>query len=131
MPQLPTKKLSQAVRSGLEVHAELEAVEKRHHLQPTAAPELGLAVPMYHWASGASLRAALAESPLAAGDFVRWTKQCIDVLDQLAAVPTASAKFANRCREAVDLIARGVVSYSTVTYQPIEEDFDDDDFDGL
>lgn len=119
MPQLPTKKLSQAVRSGLEVHAELEALEKRHHVEPTAGPELGLAGPMYHWATGASLRAALAESPLAAGDFVRWTKQCIDVLDQLSAVPTATAKFANRCRDAVDLIARGVVSYSSVSYQPL------------
>ncbi|NDK30490.1 DEAD/DEAH box helicase [Nesterenkonia haasae] len=131
MPQLPTKKLSQAVRAGLEVHAELEALEKRHHVEPTAGPELGLAGPMYHWATGASLRTALAESPLAAGDFVRWTKQCIDVLDQLSAVPTATAKFANRCRDAVDLIARGVVSYSSVTYQPQEEDFDDDVFDGF
>lgn len=131
MPQLPTKKLSQAVRAALEVHAELEGLEKRHHLEPTGAPELGLSVPMYHWASGSNLRSALAESPLAAGDFVRWTKQCIDVLDQLSAVPTASAKFTTRCRDAVDLIARGVVSYSSVTYQPPEEDFDDDDFDGF
>jgi ATP-dependent RNA helicase HelY len=130
MPQLPSKRLSQAVRAGIEVHAELEALEKRHHLEPTAAPELGLAVPMYHWASGANLRAALTDSPLAAGDFVRWAKQCIDVLDQLSAVPTASAKFANRCRDAVDLISRGVVSYSSITYQSIEEDFDDDVFDG-
>jgi ATP-dependent RNA helicase HelY len=52
------------------------------------------------------------------------------VLDQLSAVPTASAKFANRCRDAVDLISRGVVSYSSITYQSIEEDFDDDVFDG-
>ncbi|TLP79508.1 DEAD/DEAH box helicase [Nesterenkonia sphaerica] len=131
MPQLPSKKLAQAVRAGIEVHAELESLEKRHHLEPTAAPELGLAVPMYHWAAGESLRTALSDSPLAAGDFVRWAKQCIDVLDQLSAVPTASAKFANRCREAVDLISRGVVSYSSVTYQSIEEDFDDDNFDSF
>ncbi|GFZ80587.1 DEAD/DEAH box helicase [Nesterenkonia alkaliphila] len=122
MPQMPTKKLTQAVRTALEVHTELETLEKRHHLEPTDAPELGLSLPMYYWASGASLRAALEESPLAAGDFVRWAKQCIDVLDQLSAVPTASAKFANRCQEAVDLIARGVVSYSSVAYQSVEED---------
>ncbi|WP_150462498.1 DEAD/DEAH box helicase [Nesterenkonia ebinurensis] len=126
MPQMPTKKLSQAVRTALEVHAELEALEKRHHLEPTAAPELGLSLPMYYWASGTSLRAALAESPLAAGDFVRWAKQCIDALDQLSAVPTASAKFTHYCQEAVDLIARGVVSYSSVAYQSVEEDYDSD-----
>ena len=127
MPQMPTKKLSQAVRTSLEVHAELEALEKRHHLQPTEAPEMGLALPMYYWASGASLRAALDESPLAAGDFVRWAKQCIDSLDQLSAVPTATAKFAARCQAAVDLIARGVVAYSSVAYQSVEEDFDSDE----
>ncbi|WP_120005309.1 DEAD/DEAH box helicase [Nesterenkonia muleiensis] len=126
MPQMPTKKLSAAVRSALEVHAELEALEKRHHLEPTDAPELGLSLPMYSWATGTSLKSALEESPLAAGDFVRWAKQCIDTLDQISAVPTASARFTSRCQEAVDLIARGVVSYSSVVYQSAEEDYDSD-----
>ncbi|WP_022872587.1 DEAD/DEAH box helicase [Nesterenkonia alba] len=127
MPQMPTKPLAQAVRAALEVHAELETLEKRHHLEPTQAPELGLALPMYHWASGKSLRAALEDSSLAAGDFVRWAKQCIDVLDQLSTVPTVSAKLSSRCQEAVDLIARGVVAYSSVAYTSMEEDFDSDD----
>ncbi|GAA1806438.1 hypothetical protein GCM10009771_05710 [Nesterenkonia flava] len=121
VPYMPTKKLSQAVRSALEVHAELEALEKRHHLEPTDAPELGLSLPMYHWAQGASLRSALEESPLAAGDFVRWAKQCIDVLDQLSKVPATTSKLASRCQEAVDLIARGVVAYSSVAYQSVED----------
>ncbi|MGO1522154.1 MAG: DEAD/DEAH box helicase [Nesterenkonia sp.] len=125
-PQMPTKGLSRAVRSGLEVHAELEALEKRHHLEPTDVPEMGLAIPMYTWASGASLRAALEDSPLAAGDFVRWAKQCIDVLDQLSAVPTATAKFASRCQEAVELIARGVVAYSSVAYETLQDDMEED-----
>lgn len=127
MPQMPTKRLSQAVRSSFDVHAELEALEKRHHVEPTDAPELGLSLPMYYWASGASLRAALEDSPLAAGDFVRWAKQCIDALDQLSAVPTADSRFATRCQAAVDLIARGVVAYSSIAYQSVEEDFDSDE----
>ncbi len=126
MPVMPTRGLSQAVRSALEVHAELEALEKRHHLEPTAAPEMGLTLPMYAWASGKSLRSALEDSPLAAGDFVRWAKQCIDVLDQLGKVPHTPAKLSAACHEAVDLIARGVVAYSSVTYQPTEEDLIDD-----
>lgn len=127
MPQMPTKKLSQAVRTSLEVHAELETLEKRHHLQPTGVPEHGLVLPMYAWARGASLRAALEDSPLAAGDFVRWAKQCIDSLDQLAAIPTAPAKFAATCQAAVELVARGVVAYSSVAYSSAEEDFDSDE----
>ncbi|MCT1607324.1 DEAD/DEAH box helicase [Nesterenkonia massiliensis] len=126
MPLMPTKRLSNAVRSALEVHAELETLEKRHHLEPTDGPEMGLSLPMYHWASGSSLRQSLEDSPLAAGDFVRWAKQCIDVLDQLSKAPTTGGKFASRCQEAVDLIARGVVAYSSVAYQSVEEDFDSD-----
>ena len=126
MPVMPTKGLSDATRTALEVHAELEALEKQHHLEPTAAPELGLTLPMYAWASGQSLRSALEDSPLAAGDFVRWAKQCIDVLDQLGKVPHTPAKLSAGCQEAVDLIARGVVAYSSVSYQPTEEDLIDD-----
>jgi len=81
---------------------------------------------MYVWASGQSLRSALEDTPLAAGDFVRWAKQCIDVLDQLGKVPHTPAKLSAACHEAVDLIARGVVAYSSVSYRPTEEDLIDD-----
>ncbi|GAB3844613.1 DEAD/DEAH box helicase [Nesterenkonia populi] len=127
MPEMPTGRLTGAVRAALEVHTELETLEKRHHLEPTAGPELGLTLPMHHWASGASLRAALEHSPLAAGDFVRWAKQCIDTLDQLSKVPSATSTLATACHEAVDLISRGVVAYSSVAYQSMEdEDLDDE-----
>ncbi|GAA1143940.1 DEAD/DEAH box helicase [Nesterenkonia lutea] len=125
MPIMPTKRLGQAAQTGIEVHAELETLEKRHHLEPTGAPELGLVLPMYAWAGGQSLRNALNDSPLAAGDFVRWTKQCIDTLDQLAKIPHTPAKLAARCHEAVALIGRGVVAYSSVAYQNLEEPIDE------
>ncbi|GAB3189330.1 DEAD/DEAH box helicase [Nesterenkonia suensis] len=118
MPQMPTSRLTAAVRAAVDVHERLESLEKQHHLEPTAAPEMGLVPPMYAWASGQSLRQALEDSPLAAGDFVRWAKQCIDSLDQLARAPHTSAKLAARCHEAVDLIARGVVAYSAVASLP-------------
>jgi len=125
MPVMPTKRLGGAVRTGIEVHAELETLEKRHHLEPTAAPEMGLVLPMYAWAQGQSLRNALSDSSLAAGDFVRWTKQCIDTLDQLSKIPHTPAKLAARCHEAVSLIGRGVVAYSSVAYQNLEEPSDE------
>lgn len=125
MPVMPTKRLGQAAQTGIEVHAELEALEKRHHLEPTAAPEMGLVLPMYAWAGGKSLRSSLDDSPLAAGDFVRWTKQCIDTLDQMSKIPHTPAKLSARCAEAVQLIGRGVVAYSSVAYQNLEEPTDD------
>jgi ATP-dependent RNA helicase HelY len=44
------------------------------------------------------------------GDFIRWTKQIIDILDQLA--QTAEPEIAKTAREAVDKVKRGIVAYS-------------------
>lgn len=121
MPSMPTRGIAESVRTAVEVHTDLEAREKRHHLDVTPTPELGLIPPMFAWASGQSLRQSLEDSPLAAGDFVRWARQCIDVLDQLGRAPHTAAKLAARCREAVDLIGRGVVAYSTVSPAPQPE----------
>jgi ATP-dependent RNA helicase HelY len=45
---------------------------------------------------------------MSVGDFVRSTKQLIDLMNQIAA---ASEKLRPTCREAVKRIDRGVVSY--------------------
>ena len=51
---------------------------------------------------------------LAAGDFVRWVKQVIDLLDQLAKIPGLEPRLARLCSEAIKIVRRGVVAYSTV-----------------
>ena len=49
------------------------------------------------------------------GDFVRWAKQVIDLLDQLAKVPGAGTlPSAALCIQAIDTVRRGVVAYSAV-----------------
>jgi len=70
---------------------------------------------MYKWVRGKHLQVALNGTELAAGDFVRWSKQVIDLIDQLAKVPEIPADLRRRCREAIDLIKRGVVAYSAVS----------------
>jgi ATP-dependent RNA helicase HelY len=47
---------------------------------------------------------------LLAGDFIRWTKQIIDVLDQIA--QTAGPELAVTAKAAVDKVKRGIVAYS-------------------
>jgi ATP-dependent RNA helicase HelY len=47
-----------------------------------------------------------------AGDFVRWSKQTIDLLDQLVGV--SDVALAKTARQALDLVRRGIVAYSTV-----------------
>jgi ATP-dependent RNA helicase HelY len=66
---------------------------------------------MHSWARGASLDRVLQEADLAAGDFVRWTKQTIDLLDQLSMV--ADAPLATTARAALDAVRRGIVAYGS------------------
>jgi ATP-dependent RNA helicase HelY len=54
----------------------------------------------------------LSDADLAAGDFVRWCKQSIDLLDQLSVV--AEPPVGATARAALDLIRRGIVAYSAV-----------------
>ena len=67
---------------------------------------------MYKWARGGRLADVLKEADMAAGDFVRWTKQTIDLLDQLSVV--ADNPVARNARAAIDGVRRGIVAYSTV-----------------
>jgi ATP-dependent RNA helicase HelY len=69
---------------------------------------------MYKWAQGRSLLAALQGTELAAGDFVRWAKQVIDLLDQLVKVPDIDPRMAALSHQAIVLVRRGVVAYSAV-----------------
>jgi ATP-dependent RNA helicase HelY len=59
-----------------------------------------------------SLNSVLEEAELEAGDFVRWTKQTVDLLDQLQVV--AAGPVGATAHAALDSIRRGIVAYSTV-----------------
>lgn len=75
--------------------------------------DLGLVAAVHTWAQGAPLADALLVADLGAGDFVRWCKQVLDVLDQVS-VAAPQARLAQRAREAMGLVRRGVVAWSTV-----------------
>ncbi|MFB0834245.1 DEAD/DEAH box helicase [Arthrobacter halodurans] len=113
-PKLPSPAMERAWDTAVRQWSELTDREVANRLPETAEPESGLIWPMYRWAKGHELRECLRGTDLAAGDFVRWAKQVIDTLDQLAKVPDLPRPFARTCREAVDAVRRGVVSYSSV-----------------
>jgi len=74
-------------------------------------PDLGFAWAAYRWAGGATLDDVLSDSDLAAGDFVRWIRQLIDLTDQIANAAT-TASLRSIARETVTALRRGVVAYS-------------------
>ncbi|MDP9988220.1 ATP-dependent RNA helicase HelY [Arthrobacter oryzae] len=113
-PRMPSVSLETSVDIVVREWSVLEDVEEENKLPLTGEPELGLVWPLYKWARGRHLQDVLSGTDLAAGDFVRWVKQVVDLLDQLAKIPGLDSRLARLCAEAINLIRRGVVAYSSV-----------------
>ncbi|WP_413320095.1 DEAD/DEAH box helicase [Agrococcus sp. 1P02AA] len=90
--------------------AKLDDIERAHGLPGSEPPQTGLTLAMHRWARGYPLEGVLRDTELAAGDFVRWTKQTIDVLEQIEHV--APKRLSRTARDAVAAIRRGVVEAS-------------------
>ncbi|MCF4120831.1 DEAD/DEAH box helicase [Antribacter sp. KLBMP9083] len=113
VPGGPQGRLALALDETQRVWSEVDDLEDAHGLTATGQLDLGLVAPVHRWASGKGLDAVLRGTDLAAGDFVRWCKQVVDVLDQLAAA-APSAGLRNTARRAQDAVLRGVVAYSSL-----------------
>ncbi|GIG29077.1 DEAD/DEAH box helicase [Cellulomonas marina] len=113
VPGGPTGRLGTALEETVRAWSELEDLEAAHRLETVQPLDLGLVQAVHRWASGRSLDVVLRGSDLAAGDFVRWCKQVVDVLDQLAqAAPEPTTR--RTAVKAIDAVRRGVVAYSSV-----------------
>jgi ATP-dependent RNA helicase HelY len=106
-------RLARAVDETVRLWSRLEDLEQECGLSATRRLDLGLVAPIHRWASGKGLAAVLAGTELAAGDFVRWAKQVLDLLDQVAQASTSPQTRAT-ARRAIDQVRRGVVAYSTL-----------------
>lgn len=113
-PKMPSISLESSVDTLVQEWSALEDAEEAHKLPLTGEPDVGLVWPLYKWAKGRHLQEVLQGTDLAAGDFVRWVKQVIDLLDQLAKIPGLDPRVARIFREAIGSIRRGVVAYSSV-----------------
>ena len=112
-PAVPGGPIETAVDELFRTWAKLSDVERAHRLNPGPEPDAGLAWAIYRWAKGASLLTILTSNDVSAGDFVRWTRQVIDVLGQIqqAATDPSLKDIADRAASAID---RGVVGYAPV-----------------
>ncbi|BBY16203.1 DEAD/DEAH box helicase [Mycolicibacterium litorale] len=114
--EAPTGKVRRALNQTRRVSAELRADEQRHRISPSREPDEGFVTAIYRWATTGDLTTALAASdatgggsPLSAGDFVRWCRQVLDLLDQVRnAAPTPALRAA--AKRAINDIRRGVVA---------------------
>jgi ATP-dependent RNA helicase HelY len=89
---------------------DLENLAKKHKLPRSSKLEMDLSYPIHRWATGAKLDLVLESADLLPGDFIRWCKQIIDLLEQLA--KASEGPISPKARDAVDLVKRGIVAYS-------------------
>jgi len=113
---MPTPAVRRALAETRRLSDSLRADEQRHRLSPSRHPDEGFVPAIHRWATTGNLADALAVSdvagngsPLPAGDFVRWCRQVLDLLDQVRnAAPESSVRTA--AKRAIDDIRRGVVA---------------------
>jgi ATP-dependent RNA helicase HelY len=114
--EVPTAALRQALHRTRRLSAALRGDEQRHRITLSREPDDGFVAAIYRWASNGDLVAALAAadaegsgSALLPGDFVRWCRQVLDLLDQVRnAAPQPELRAT--AKRAIDAIRRGVVA---------------------
>ena len=109
-PVLPEGTLGESIDQLFDLWGEIKDVENQHRLNYLREADAGFIWPIWKWAKGQSLAKVVRNSDLEPGDFVRWSKQVIDILGQLA-IATDDSKLARSCQEARSLVDRGVVSW--------------------
>ena len=107
-PKMPNQKVQSTITEIISLWAALEEIESNFGVKTQREPDAGFCFISYKWASGNSLNTVLKGSDMSVGDFVRSTKQLIDLLNQIAG---ASDRLRPICKEAVKRIDRGVVAY--------------------
>lgn len=80
--------------------------------RPSLGPDPSLMLGILAWAHGASLATALEACEMQGGDFVRWTRQVIDLLDQVSRA--GQTGMGEQARLARKLLSRGVVAWSAL-----------------
>lgn len=104
----PSRDLKTVCDEAETIWRRLFHLEEQHALDTTDEPDQGLIKSMYRWTEGKTLSESMRGSDIAAGDFVRWAKQSLDLLGQIAEV--VDARTALRIRRTINAIRRGVVA---------------------
>ncbi len=122
---VPSGRLSVALERTAKLWGELNETESERGLSLTKQPDVGFVRPILRWARGESLQRVLqantegrwrAESPnaeLAAGDFVRWARQVVDLLEQVWAVAPGRSALRDTASAALAAVRRGVLAGRT------------------
>ncbi len=113
-PAIPGSVVRDVLQQMASLWADLDALEREHKLDKLREPDFGFALAAFRWAEGDDLDEVLDQTGLAAGDFVRWVKQIVDLAGQVADAAT-DPTLRETAHEVVARLRRGVVTYTSVT----------------
>jgi ATP-dependent RNA helicase HelY len=113
-PRIPGGRVRDVLAEMTSLWSDLDALEREHKLEQLREPDFGFAWAAYRWAEGDDLDEVLDATGLAAGDFVRWVKQLLDLAGQIGDA-ASDPVLRDNAREAVARLRRGVVAYSSVS----------------
>ena len=116
-PRPPAGPAAAAIAETTGIWAEISTAEAEAGLPTTRSPDQGFAAAVASWSRGETLTQALAMAnatgtDMSAGDFVRWCRQVIDLLDQVRTV--AEPTLAATAKQALASLRRGVVALGAV-----------------
>jgi ATP-dependent RNA helicase HelY len=114
-PRTPPGATRRALDEMEGLWGELHVIERDNRLSFLREPDAGFAWAAYRWAKGDRLDAVLDDTGLAAGDFVRWVRQVLDLLGQLHDAAPEDSPVRRSAPAAMDALRRGVVAYTSVT----------------
>jgi ATP-dependent RNA helicase HelY len=113
-PRIPGGRVREVLKEMTSLWSDLDALERQHKLEQLREPDFGFAWAAYRWAEGDDLDEVLDATGLAAGDFVRWVKQLLDLAGQIGDA-AGDAALRDTARATTDRLRRGVVAYSSVS----------------
>lgn len=109
-PRIPKGVFSSKLEATVDLWHDLEGLAKANKLPSSSPLDPSICFAIHRWATGARLDTVLDAADLLPGDFIRWCKQIIDLLEQLSSV--SDGKLATTAKDAIDKVKRGIVAYS-------------------
>ena len=107
-PKIPNTNVQEALSQVVSIWSKLHNIESEFDVKTQKEPDFGFCWMAFRWGGGQGLNSILRNSDLSVGDFVRATKQLIDLLNQVSG---AKPELREKCLSAIKKLDRGVVVY--------------------
>lgn len=107
---LPEGSFADVLEATVRVWGEVKDVEAQYRTDYIPDIDVNFVWPMLRWSRGQVITKVLKNSDLAPGDFVRWTKQVIDVVNQIG-LATDDDNLSRTARKTMNALERGIVAW--------------------